>query len=231
MILKSIRFLSIVLILNFSSITFALAENKNILAVASSSDSHFSVDLQKQTIIKLDNVVAFDITDNKHSFWKLGSYIFKCGGDTGYNCELFFDKKIVKVDLSREYDVVDFLPYIYQSKVEDYPYKVILVEAGAERGTAWYYAIVLKNNNVIDSFFIDEGRRYFSTTKEYLAKYPEADEMYISPEEFISVFIDDNKQIIFKFDRKYLYPSETPVKEIDKDFLYIHRELPENIKN
>lgn len=173
-------------------------------------------------MIKLDNVAAFDVEN--YNSWVLGSYVFKCAGNTGYECKLLFGKKsLVKADLSREYDVVDFLPYIYQSETKDYPYEVVLIEAAAERGTAWYYAIVLQNNDVVDSFFIDQGRRHFVSTKEYSDSHPEMDEMYISPEAFISIFADD-KKIIFSIDKKYLYANETAAKE-GKDSICICKAL------
>lgn len=161
------------------------------------------------TIIATDLsvVVPFNRSSQEHGEWSYKNYSLACDAGTGYLCELMFkNNKIAKTNLFRGYDVVDFLVYIYLAKEHSYPYKVILIEAQAERGTSWYYVMVLKDNRVVKAFFIDQGRRFFLSTKEYLASHPEAEEMYINPKAFIFISISDNK-VNIRLDKKYLYPS------------------------
>ena len=97
----------------------------------------------EQNATQLDVVHLFDdsLTIAKDGsvsdIWQSGDYIVICGDETiaGYDFSLFFNKnENFRVYLPDGYtDIVDFMVYFYQSTIENYPYKVVLIEGCGER--------------------------------------------------------------------------------------------------
>lgn len=121
------------------------------------------------------------------------------------------DFKIADIDLSdTNYEGPGYLVYSFKSS-EIKNVEIIIIEATADIGTDWYYAIVLENSDLIDKFFIKEPRANSEITKI---------------EDFLSVFLN-NDSLIFKFKKseiaKYsIVPSN--LKE-DNENIYFEKKL------
>ncbi|WP_412850448.1 hypothetical protein ACL0VS_15525 [Chryseobacterium sp. PMSZPI] len=117
------------------------------------------------------------------------------------------DLSISEIDLSdSEYEGPGFTIYSYKSK-EDKKIEIILIEATADIGTDWYYAVILNGNDLIDKFYIKEPRTNSETTEI---------------QKFISISLVENT-FIFKFKKDKIAPYSKIPKDLksDKDYLYL----------
>lgn len=111
------------------------------------------------------------------------------------------------IDLSDAgYDGPGFMMYLFRSE-KDKDNEVILIEATADIGTAWYYAIVLSKDKLIDQFYIKEPRTNSETTKIH---------------NFIKIY-QDKEGILFRFNKRKIAPySKIPADlNADGDYVYL----------
>ncbi len=122
----------------------------------------------------------------------------------------FLNQNIKLIDFGkREYDGPGFIAYQYKgdAKIDK---TVLVIEAAADIGTAWYYFIILEKNKILDSFLVNEPR---SNSEKYSLK------------DFLSIY-SLNKSFIFKFNKKLIAKYSNIPQELksDNNYIYLLRE-------
>jgi hypothetical protein len=100
----------------------------------------------------------------------------------------------------REYNGPGFSIWLYQTKNTP-NIDIIIVEAQADNGTAWYYVTILKDNHIDRSFFIDE---------------PRANSEKSSLSDFINIECIRN-EFIFKFKKELIAGYSSVPNEMKQD--------------
>lgn len=111
------------------------------------------------------------------------------------------------IDLSDAgYDGPGFMMYLFRSE-KDKDNEVVLIEATADIGTAWYYAIVLSKDKLIDQFYIKEPRTNSETTKI---------------QDFIKIS-QDKEGLLFRFNKRKIAPYSKIPSDLDanEDYVYL----------
>lgn len=119
------------------------------------------------------------------------------------------NKKITHIDFS-DFEGPGFSVYSYQSS-EDKATEIIMIEGQADIGTAWYYAVAVKNEKLLDQFYINEPRSNSETT---------------DMKDFISISLMD-KKLIFKFNKDKIAPYSVASESLKTHnrYLYLEKEI------
>ncbi len=168
-----------------------------------SKSTEIAESINNDTIV-LDNISKFKANQNATIFTLNNEHLEYKPNNT---FDLFIDKKhIGNIGFeNKSSDIPGYSVWNYKSEKSN-EYKIILIEAEADIGTAWYKIIILKEEQILTSFFIDEPR---SNSEQYTMN------------QFITMMIHDNiltikftKRLIEKYskipgnlssDEKYLY--------------------------
>ncbi|MCS3529774.1 hypothetical protein [Chryseobacterium sp. JUb7] len=161
----------------------------------------------KSKEISFDLISAFTFNKAKNSF---AHHTTKLMGtkDGGFDIHKK-NKKLTHIDFS-DFEGPGFSVYSYQSK-KDKALEIIIIEGQADIGTAWYYAVVLKNENLADQFYINEPRSNSETT---------------DIKDFISISLE-NKTLVFKFNKEKIagYSSVSEDLKSDNQYLYLEKKI------
>lgn len=117
-----------------------------------------------------------------------------------------------KIDVSESnYEGPGFSAYSFSSKNKNV--EVILIEATADVGTDWYYAVILKAGKIIDKFFIKE---------------PRSNSDIIKIQDYLNVSVK-NHIMRFKFNKQKVakYSKVPDNLKSDKNYLYLEKKISE----
>jgi hypothetical protein len=194
---------------------------------------------------QFDQEISFKfVGSDSYSAWGLDHYYIKCNNLT-YFCTLNYYNKNINFTIPNGDNITGLNAYLYKSSSTKL-YKIILLEAEEERGVGWYYILVLKENNLLGKFLINQGRNaifLFDEGKKFIfdntisndvslpkinhsISSDDIDEIYVSPKYFLSIF---NKKDDFLFMFNKIYTSAT--EEIDHstyitdEYIYIEKKI------
>ena len=180
--------------------------------IESSKTSLTQNDMQESEIF-LDEITQFDEKkDGQLYVTKNIQLVFK--NEENEFSLLLNNKKIDKIDFEKkEFDGVGYNVFLYESTKTNI--KTIVIEALADIGTAWYYAIIIDNEKVSNKFFINE---------------PRSNSDIVQLDKFLNIYIKDSIPV-FRFDKKFVANySEIPQNIYsDNKFYYIKESIKKNI--
>jgi hypothetical protein len=152
-------------------------------------------------------VTAFSSNESQSAFTAPGGWNVR-SFESGENLVVEKNKKAVgKIDIaSKKYDGPGFSMYEYACPA-DSSRSVLLLEAQADPGTAWYCAALVENGSIKEQLFIDE---------------PRSNSEIQAVSDFISVFYTRN-QYIFRFNKKLVagYSQTPPGMKEDMNYYYL----------
>lgn len=114
-------------------------------------------------------------------------------------------KIIEEIMLDPDYEGPGYFIYHYISKKKSNT-QVVIIEASADIGVAWYYFVLMKNNKILKQFYIKEPRH-------------NSENINIKDFFEISTF---NKTLEIKCKRKYIAEYSEIPKNLKKDKYYIY---------
>lgn len=151
--------------------------------------------------IYFDTINKFDREGNSFSFNQMEVKI-----DIENNVVLKKKEKIIeKIMLDPDYEGPGYLVYYYTSKKKSNK-QVVIIEASADIGIAWYYFILIENDKILKQFYIREPRH-------------NSENINIKHFFEISTF---NKILEIKSKRKYIADYSEIPKNLKKDKYYIY---------
>lgn len=164
---------------------------------------------EKKTItsdsIPLDDIIRFNLNEEETTY---SATNFKLEYNPVENLFIIIkdNDSISKINFdNRSFDGVGYNVFLYQSKKSED--KVLVFEAIADIGTAWYYFVVINNQKVIKTFFVDE---------------PRANSELVSLNDFLSISLK-GQECLLKLDKKRVAQYSTIPQGIktDKHFFYL----------
>ncbi len=166
---------------------------------------------EKKTIasdsILLDNVIQFN-SNEEETTYSVANFKLEYNPVENLFVIIKNNVSISEIDFdNRSFDGVGYNVFLYQSKkMED---KVLVFEAMADIGTAWYYFVMIKNQKVIKTFFVDE---------------PRSNSEVVSLNDFLSISLK-GQECLLKLDKKRVAQYSTIPQGIktDKHFFYLTR--------
>lgn len=105
----------------------------------------------------------------------------------------------------KDFDGVGYNIFLYKTPKSEI--KFIIFEALADIGTAWYYVVMLKNNKIVNKFYIKE---------------PRANSDNISLNEFLSIGFNKS-DYFFKFNKKHIANYSIIPKDLKSDKQYVYQ--------
>ena len=118
------------------------------------------------------------------------------------------NKVISNISLDTNYEGPGFQIYSYKNKQHSNT-EVIVIEATADIGVAWYYIILLDNGSIIKQFYVKEPRHNSDS---------------IDIKDFLEIYCS-NRQLTLKFRKKHIATYSIIPKSLkrDKNFIYLYK--------
>lgn len=155
--------------------------------------------------ILLDNVTSFSVSEDEE-IYSASDFKLRYHPDENFFVVTKNNDSIGKVDFDNQpFDGVGYNVYQYESKKTEN--KVLVFEALADIGTAWYYLALLDNESVIKTFFVHE---------------PLANSDEVGLNDFLHISLKE-KKCCLKFNKKLVAKYSTIPNEAktDTNFIYL----------